>query len=114
MTNTTTADNPSGQPLGLPLNDLLGQVSVAPGPAGYSIDAVTVCVEAAYRAGQAEERRRLKADAETWGNALNEASWAHVDAYRRHTGQVESALFFNNGKSILRDALAAYFKALGA
>lgn len=63
---------------------------------------------------QAAERERLKADAETWGNALNDASWAQVDAYRKHMGQVESALFFNNGKSILRDALAAYFKALRA
>ncbi len=110
----STTDAPSPADRGSGSNDLLGQVSVAPGPTGYSIEAVTACVEAAYKAGQAEERRRLKADAETWGNALNEASWAQVDAYRRHTGQVESALFFNNGKSILRDALAAYFKALGA
>ena len=60
MTDTTTADNPGNQPLGLPLNDLLGQASVAPGPTGYSIEAVQVCVEAAYKAGQAAERERWK------------------------------------------------------
>ncbi len=68
---------------------------------------------AQLEAAVAAERERLKADAADWGNALNEASWALVDAYRRHTGEVESALFFNHGKSILRDALTAYFRALG-
>ncbi|HRJ79698.1 MAG TPA: hypothetical protein PLF37_14460 [Planctomycetota bacterium] len=62
----------------------------------------------------AAERERLRSDAETWGDALNEAGWAATEAYRRHTGQVEPPIFFNHAKGILRDALAAYFKALGA
>ena len=49
---------PAAEPLALRLNDLLGQVSVAPGPTGYSIEAVKVCVEGAYKAGQAAERER--------------------------------------------------------
>lgn len=61
MSDTTTADSKPGQPLGLPLNDLLGQTSVAPGPTGYSIEAVQVCVEAAYKAGRAAERERCAA-----------------------------------------------------
>ncbi len=69
----------------------------------------------AYAAEQvAAERERLKADAESWGNALNQAGWAATEAYRRHTGQVEPAIFFNHAKGILRDALAVYFKALRA
>jgi hypothetical protein len=63
---------------------------------------------------QAAERERLKADAETWGSALNAAGWAAAKAYRRHTGQVEPAIFFNHAKGIVRDALAAYFSALRA
>lgn len=62
----------------------------------------------------AAERERLKADAESWGDALNQAGWAATESYRRHTGQVEPAIFFNHAKGILRDALAVYFKALRA
>ena len=61
---------------------------------------------------EAAERERLKADAKDWGNALHAAGWALSEAYRRHTGQAEPPIFFNNGKAILRDALAAYFMAL--
>jgi hypothetical protein len=39
------------------------------------------------------------ADAEQWGNALNEASWALIDIYRAHMGQTESGRFFNSAKS---------------
>lgn len=65
-----------------------------------------------YALGVAAERERLMADAEKWGNALNEAAWAMDDAYRKYTGQPVPALLFNHGKAILRDAIAAYFKAL--
>lgn len=55
-------DSPArtGEPLALQSNDLLGQASVAPGPTGYSIEAVQVCVEAAYKAGQAAEREHVR------------------------------------------------------
>ena len=32
-----------------------------------------------------------------------------TEAYRRHTGQPETLIFYNNAKAILRDALGAYF-----
>lgn len=101
---------------------LIGRVDVeTPGVpmAGLLRDEVKVSdyqarLLAIARAVQDAERERLKADAENWGNALNEAAWAATEAYRRHTGQVEPAIFFNHAKGILRDALAVYFKALSA
>ena len=61
---------------------------------------------------EAEERQRLQADADEWGNALNAAGWAVTEAYRKYTGTVEPAVFFNHAKGILRDGIAAYFAAL--
>ena len=69
---------------------------------------------AALDARAAEERARIAADADKWGNALNDASWALVEAYRKHTGQVDPPLLFNYSKAILRDAIEVYIRALGA
>jgi hypothetical protein len=58
----------------------------------------------------AAERDRLIADAENWGSeALNAATGAMLEAYRRHTGQPETLIFYSNAKAILRDALSVYF-----
>ena len=66
--------------------------------------------QAAFAAGVAAERDRLKVDSENWGSeALNAATRAMTEAYRRHTGQPETLIFYNNAKAILRDALGAYF-----
>ena len=66
--------------------------------------------QAAFAAGVAAERDRLRVDSEDWGSeALNAATGAMIEAYRRHTGQPETLIFYNNAKAILRDALGAYF-----
>ena len=65
--------------------------------------------QAAFAAGVAAERDRLRVDSEDWGSeALNAATGAMIEAYRRHTGQPETLIFYNNAKAILRDALGAY------
>lgn len=51
-------------------------------------------------------------DAEKWGNALNEASWEMVSAYRSVMQETESAKFWNNSKTILRAALLKFFDSI--
>jgi hypothetical protein len=48
-------------------------------------------------------------DAETWGNALNEAAWTFVDECPE-----KSALLFNNTKGPLRAAILKYAELVGA
>ena len=65
--------------------------------------------QAAFAAGVAAERDRLRADAKDWGSeSLNAATGAMLESYRRHTGQAEALIFYKNAKGILRDALSAY------
>lgn len=61
----------------------------------------------------AEERERLAADAVNFGVALNDAGWENIAAYSRHMGEDVPGRYFNAAKSILRDSILAYFKALG-
>lgn len=62
----------------------------------------------------AELWRRAKADAERWGAALNDASRAQLDAYRKHIGELEPARFFNFGKAVLRDSIIEYLARIEA
>jgi hypothetical protein len=75
-----------------------------------SVVPAQVDLQPAYAAGVAAERDRLRADAKDWSSeALNAATGAMIESYRRHTGQSEALIFYNNAKRILRDALGAYF-----
>ena len=49
------------------------------------------------------------ADAENWGNALNDAGWAFTEACPEN-----SALLFNNTKAPLREAIKVYLAAVAA
>ncbi len=51
----------------------------------------------------------LKQDADQWGGALNEASWAFIE-----TCPEKSALLFNSAKGSLRVAIATYINAVEA
>lgn len=57
---------------------------------------------------------RISEDHEKWGEALNSASWAFIDAYREHMKEAESARLFNTAKTILRDAICEYLKQCAA
>ena len=70
-------------------------------------------VDIAWTAWQAAQQINVnKSDAEEWGNALNEASWELIHSYQRNINELHPPGFFNNSKTILRDAILAYFKAL--
>lgn len=51
-------------------------------------------------------------DATEWGSALNDASWAFIDAYRQHMGEGVPAPLFNSSKSLIRVAILRYINAL--
>lgn len=84
-------------------------------PEGLHSRIATVC--RAYIALHAEceamraNQAGLRNDADKFGNALNEAGWAFVDAYRHHMGESEPPLLFNNCKSILRESILAFLDA---
>ena len=81
-----------------------------PGPGRKSVPPAGPPKQPAYAAGVAAERDRLIADAENWSSeALNAATDAMLEAYRRHTGRPETLIFYSNAKAILRDALSVYF-----
>lgn len=54
----------------------------------------------------------IKSDAETYGNALNEAAWAFIEAYRSRTGDAVPPRLFNNCKALLRDAILKYVETV--
>lgn len=66
--------------------------------------------------GQLTESREHLAetgrDAANYGEALNEAAWAFVESYNKHTGEHPSGVLFNNTKSILREAILTYLAAI--
>lgn len=51
----------------------------------------------------------VRSDAEQWGNALNEASWAFIEACPE-----KSALLFNTSKASLRTAILKYLDLVAA
>ena len=53
----------------------------------------------------------IKKDAEDYGDALNEASWAFDEAYREVMGKGTDAKLFNNMKSMVRRSI---LKELGS
>lgn len=64
----------------------------------------------APRVGQRPDLYALaKADAQDWGDALNEAGWRYAEAFREIIGEPTSAAHWNNGKRVLREALLAFF-----
>ena len=55
---------------------------------------------------------KLKEDALNYGNALNEAGWAFIDAHAAlKLGNIRGHLF-NNLKSLLRSSIIVYLEAL--
>lgn len=71
-------------------------------------------LRAALAAEQAPGAEALRRDAERWGAALNDASRAQLDAYRKHIGELEPARFFNFGKAVLRDSIIEYLARIEA
>lgn len=77
---------------------------------GYCLAYGNARAAAARREALEEAAEQMKADAETWGPALNDAGWEFMNSYRRHMGEVESGKLFNMAKTILRDCIGVYVK----
>lgn len=52
----------------------------------------------------------IKADAETWGNALNECGWKFIGDYQELIGEPCNALLFNNCKGLIRKTILNYIE----
>lgn len=69
-------------------------------------------IELAYAAPSAAPAEPWAKDAEEWGNALNEASWAFVEALRDASGHAVDGRTFNHCKPALRAAILKYAAAI--
>jgi hypothetical protein len=54
------------------------------------------------------------ADAQAWGDALNDAGWRYMAAHKEIIGEPVSAKLWNFGKAVLREAILAYVGAVTA
>jgi len=54
-------------------------------------------------------KKEIAFDADNFGNALNDASWEFVDAYREHIGDIPTSLF-NDCKALVRKSILKYIE----